>query len=54
MKKYNLDITYTSYSAINELGTKLYNVIIKKEMVYENFLKSCDIIELDFQELHNF
>jgi teichuronic acid biosynthesis glycosyltransferase TuaG len=43
MKKYNLDITYTSYSAINELGTKLYNVIIKKEMVYENFLKSCDI-----------
>lgn len=43
MKDYNLDITYTSYSAINKFGKNLYNVISKKEMFYEDFLKSCDI-----------
>ena len=43
MKKNNLDICYTSYSVIDKLGCKLYNVKIKNRMTYKDFLKSCDI-----------
>ena len=43
MKKNNLDITHTSYSVINENGKKLYNVLAKHELTYQNLLKSCEI-----------
>ena len=43
MKKNNLDISYTSYSVINEFGRKLYNVDIKNKITYKDLLKSCDI-----------
>ena len=43
MKKNNLDITYTSYSVINEFGKKLYNVVSKNQLDYQDLLKSCDI-----------
>jgi teichuronic acid biosynthesis glycosyltransferase TuaG len=43
MKKNNLDISYTSYSVVDERGNKMYNVKIKDELTYEDFLKSCDI-----------
>ena len=43
MRKNNLDITYTSYSVIDEFGDKLYDVKIKSETTYKDFLKSCDI-----------
>lgn len=43
MKKNNLDISYTSYSVINESGDVFYNVKIKNNLSYKDFLKSCDI-----------
>ena len=43
MKNNNLDISYTSYSVIDKFGDELYEVNVKNEMTYEDFLKSCDI-----------
>jgi len=43
MKNNNLDISYTSYSVIDKSGDALYEVNIKNEMTYKDFLKSCDI-----------
>ena len=43
MKKNNLDITYTSYTVINETGKKLYNVVARNELNYQDLLKSCEI-----------
>lgn len=43
MKKNNLDITYTSYSVINESGKKLYDVVAENQLNYQDLLKSCDI-----------
>jgi teichuronic acid biosynthesis glycosyltransferase TuaG len=43
MKKKNLDISYTSYSVINKSGNVFYNVKVKNNMSYKDFLKSCDI-----------
>jgi teichuronic acid biosynthesis glycosyltransferase TuaG len=43
MNKNNLDITYTSYLVINESGEKLYNVVSKDQLTYQDILKSCDI-----------
>jgi len=43
MKKNSLDISYTSYSVIDKFGHKMYNVKIKNEMTYKDFLRSCDI-----------
>jgi teichuronic acid biosynthesis glycosyltransferase TuaG len=43
MNKNNLDISYTSYSVLDERGNKMYNVKIKDEMTYEDLLRSCDI-----------
>lgn len=43
MKKNNLDISYTSYSVIDKFGCELYDVKVKNEMTYKDFLRSCDI-----------
>jgi teichuronic acid biosynthesis glycosyltransferase TuaG len=43
MKKKKLNITYTSYSVINEFGKKLYNVKVRPEMTHRDFVRSCDI-----------
>ncbi len=43
MKKKNLDISYSSYSIIDEFGKKLHNVKVKNKMEHKDFLKSCDI-----------
>jgi teichuronic acid biosynthesis glycosyltransferase TuaG len=43
MKNNNLDISYTSYSVIDKFGDELYEVNVKNEMTYKDFLKSCDI-----------
>lgn len=43
MKSNNLDISYTSYSVIDEFGCQLYDVNIKNKMTYIDFQKSCDI-----------
>ena len=43
MKKNNLDVSYTSYSIINESGKMLHNIEAKNELTYLDLLKSCDI-----------
>jgi teichuronic acid biosynthesis glycosyltransferase TuaG len=43
MKKNNLDVSYTSYSIINESGKILHNIEAKNELTYQDLLKSCDI-----------
>ena len=43
MKKNNLNISYTSYSVIDKFGNQLYDVKVKNEMMYKDFLRSCDI-----------
>jgi len=43
MRKNNLDVSYTSYSIINESGKRLHNIEAKNELTYQDLLKSCDI-----------
>lgn len=43
MEKNYIDFTHTSYSVINQTGRFLYNLVAKKELTYEDLIKSCDI-----------
>jgi teichuronic acid biosynthesis glycosyltransferase TuaG len=43
MKKNHLDFTHTSYSIVDEKGRFLYNLKAKKELSYNNLIRSCDV-----------
>jgi teichuronic acid biosynthesis glycosyltransferase TuaG len=43
MKRNFLDFTHTSYSVINQNGKFLYSLKAKKELTYNNLIRSCDI-----------